>query len=176
MSVIATYARVNEGDIDQICNNAEWMDVLYDGRIANAKVMDVDKACDGIVWLLSRVPVSPAASTPGEGFTLRRSLAPLLSGVGGHREPRLEAPYGPASVLNQHQVKELSDWLRTINTEQLRMRYHPRSMADAGIYPQIWIEEGPAAFEEYLLPHFEHLRTFLSEAMTANQHVIVFFT
>ncbi len=176
MSVVATYARMSADALEALRSDPEWMDTLSSGRVPDAQVLDVDKACDGIVWLLSRVPPPPAPPVAGSGFVFRRSLAPLLSGAGGAKEPRLEAPYGPASVLNPQQVGEVSDWLGSIDAGDLRMRYDPRAMAQAGIYPQIWVDEGPAAFEEYLVPHFDRLRKFLSEATTAKECVLVFFT
>lgn len=176
MSVVATYVRVNEDTLEVLRVDAEWMDTLYGGRVSGAQILDIDKACDGLIWLLSRMPLPVAAPVAGSGFVLRRSLAPLLSGAGGTKEPHLEAPYGPASVLAPQQVIELSGWLDSINFDQLRTRYDPQAMTTAGIYPQIWIEEGVAAFDEYLLPHFDRLRKFLAAATAAKQCVVVFFT
>jgi hypothetical protein len=150
------------------------MEALYGGRVQDAQVIDVDKACDGIVWLLSRTPPPPAAAAPGVGFALNRNLAPLLSGVGGRKEQSLEAPYGPASILDSNQVREISGWLSGVDTSQLRALYNPEAMTQ--VYPQIWITEGAAAFEDYLLPRFTELRLFMATAAKTGQCVLVFFT
>lgn len=176
MSVVATYARLSEDALEALRNDAQWMDTLHGGGASGAHVLDIDKACDGIVWLLSRMPLPSAAPVAGSGFVLRRTLAPLLSGAGGAQKTNFEAPLGPASVVTVQQVKELSAWLERIDADELRKRYDPQAMSTAGVYPQIWADDGPAAFDEYLWPHFERLRTFLAEATTAKQCVLVLFT
>ncbi len=176
MSVVATYARVNESALEALRGDANWIEALYEGRVENAEIIDLDKACDGIVWLLSRMPRMSTVAVPGCGFILNRSLAPLLSGAGGRKESTLEAPYGPASVLTSQQVRELSSWFNGIEVSQLRALYDPRAMAKSGVYPQIWMEEGAAAFEDYLLPRFSDLRKFIAAAAAAEQCVVVFFT
>jgi len=175
VSVIATYARVNEGAIESLRSDSNWLDALFGGQIPDAQVIDLDKACDGIVWLLSGMPPPPTPATSGSGFALKQSLAPLLSGAGGRKERSLEAPYGPASALTTQQVKELSDWLSSIEISELRARYDPEAMAKSRVYPQIWMAEGAAAFEDYLLPRFSELRKFIATAATAEQCVLVFF-
>jgi hypothetical protein len=66
--------------------------------------------------------------------------------------------------------------LKDISLEQLRQRYDPQAMAAAGVYPQIWNDEGQAAFNDYLAPRFNELRTFFLEAAAQRQCVVVFFT
>jgi hypothetical protein len=176
MSVIASYARLDANSVDLIRSNPDWLDVLYTKAIPDAEVIDIDKACDGIVWLLSRLPAPPGANVEGAGFVLRSSLAPLLRGEGGVPEPRLNAPYGPASSLSARQVAELNSWLQSIDEVQMRSRYEPRAMHSDQVYPQIWAEEGLAGFDEYLLPRFRALQNFFSRAGQAGQQVLVFFT
>jgi hypothetical protein len=176
MSVVATYARVAEAALEALREDANWMEALYGGRVQDAQVIDLDKACDGIVWLLSRVPPPSASAASGVGFTLNRSLAPLLAGAGGRKERSLEAPYGPASILDPQQVREIRPWLSGIDISQLRALYNPEAMARSQVYPQIWMTDGAAAFESYLLPRFSQLRTFIAAAAQAGQCVLVFFT
>jgi uncharacterized protein DUF1877 len=176
MSVIATYARVSEPALEALRNNPNWMEALHGGGLQDAEVIDIDKACDGIVWLLARMPPPPAPAASMTSFALNRSLAPLLSGAGGRKERSLEAPYGPASALDSHQVREISTWLSGVDTLQLRARYNPEAMAKGQVYPEIWMAEGMAAFEDYLLPRFSELRTFIAAAAGAGQCVLVFFT
>ena len=176
MSVIATYARVNEGAIESLRNDSNWLDALFGGKVPDAQVIDLDKACDGIVWLLSRMPPPPAPAGSGSGFILKQSLASLLSGSGGRKERGLQAPYGPASALTTEQVKELSNWLSNIEISELRARYDAEAMAKSHVYPQIWMAEGLAAFEDYLRPRFSELQKFIARAATGDQSVLVFFT
>jgi hypothetical protein len=175
MSVIGTYARLGERDLERLRSDPEWMDALYRGRVASAEIVDVDKACDGLVWLLSRLPPSPSPQVEGAGFVLQRSLAPLLSGQGGREESALDAPYGPAHSLQAEQVAQLNAWLADVSLERLREEYDPRAMAKEHVYPQIWVQEGAAALEEYVLPHLERLRQFFRRAAEESQVVVVFF-
>jgi hypothetical protein len=175
MSVIATYARLDESLLGRLRANPDWLEHLQSGGVPGAQVIDIDKACDGLVWLLSRV-TSPVPPTEGAGFVLVRSLAPLLSGEGGREETNLESGYGPARALRSEQVVALSEWLATIDTDRLREAYDPKAMAKAGIYPQIWMREKEAALEKYLLPHLGRLRAFLIDAAAAEQGVLVCFT
>jgi hypothetical protein len=176
MSVIATFARLNREAIELCRTNPDWLEALYRRAIPDSEVADVDKACDGIVWLLSRLPTPPSATADGGGFVLKRSFAPLLRGEGGIRERQLDAPYGPASRLSLEQVTELSAWLQSVDPAQMRFRYDPQRMDAERVYPQIWSEEGASAFDEYLLPHFRALQAFFSRAAQARQDVLVFFT
>ena len=176
MSVIASYARLNADGVALLRSNPDWLETLYAKTIPGAEVIDIDKACDGIVWLLSRLPAPPGANIEGAGFVLQISLAPLLRGEGGVSESRLDAPYGPASSLSVQQVAELSAWLQTVDPAQMRSRYEPTAMHHDDVYPQIWADEGLAAFDEYLLPCFRALRDFISRAHQAEQQVLVFFT
>jgi hypothetical protein len=176
MSVIASYARLNAESIESCRTNPDWLEALYGRAVPDSEVADIDKACDGIVWLLSRLPAPPSTATDGTGFVLRRSFAPLLRGEGGVSECQLDAPYGPASRLSAEQVAELSVWLQSVDPAQMRSRYDPNRMDDEQVYPQIWSEEGAAAFDDYLLPHFHALQAFFSRAAQAQQQVLVFFT
>ena len=176
MSVIATYARLDSNNLENCRTDPRWMEHLYKRSFPNSEVIDIDKACDGIVWILSRLPSPQPAQVAAEGFVLCRSLAPLLRGEDATKERKLDAPYGPASSLSTQQVAELSAWLQSIDAAQMRFRYNPSAMDAEDIYPNIWTEEGAAAFEQYLLPSFEALKAFLSRAAAANQQVLVFFT
>jgi len=176
MSVIATYTRLNATGLDSCRANPNWIEALCSRSIPDAETIDIDKACDGIVWLLSRLPAPPTTNTEGVSFVLQSSLAPLLWGTGGTSEASLNASYGPASSLSVEQVREFSAWLQSIDPAQMRARYDPRTMDAESVYPQIWSEEGLAAFDDYLLPNFQTLQALFSRAANAQQHVLVFFT
>lgn len=176
MSVIATYARLGSDSIGRCRSNPQWMDELHASTLPGAEVIDIDKACDGLVWLLSRMPL-PLDGKPKDVVSIvQQSLAPLLQGEGGASEPRLEAPYGPASALSTQQVTDLSMWLQSLDEARVRSCYDPRAMAADRVYPQIWMKEGAAACDEYLLPALRELRDFFARAHKAGQQVLVFFT
>ena len=176
MSVIACYARLNAKGIELCRSNPDWLEALDSRTIPDSEITDIDKACDVIVWLLSRLPGPPGAVGEGVGFVLRRSLAPLLRGEGGVSERLLDAPYGPASRLSSEQVAELSKWLESVDPVQMRSVYDPHRMDAEKVYPQIWSREGAAAFDDYLMPHFRTLKEFFSRAAQAQQQVLVYFS
>jgi hypothetical protein len=175
MSVIAVYARLGANSLENCRSDREWLNSLYQRKIPDSEVMDIDKACDGLVWLLSKLPSPPPADVAGAGFVMRRSLAPTLRGEDGTLEQTLKAPYGPARSLSPPQVQELNAWLQSITAARLKAAYNPSAMEADDIYPNIW-EEEPEAFDQYLLPYFIALQAFLSRAVNSNQHVLVFFS
>jgi hypothetical protein len=174
VSVVGTYVRLPVTRLDELRQNPNWHTDVDRNRIPGVEGMDVGKACDGIAWLLSRLPPSPAP-VEGGGFVLRRSLAPLLSGEGGREEPLLEAGYGPAQLVTPAEVVRLHQWLSGVDDAALRSVYQPKAMAEEGIYPQIWMTQGQAALDDYLIPHFRRLREFVADAAAAGQALLVFF-
>jgi Domain of unknown function (DUF1877) len=175
MSVIAVYARMDEGSLDACRGNPTWMEALHEGAVPNAEVTDVDKAYDGIVWLLKRVPQN-TPSIAGAGFVLKRSLAQLLHGEGGREEPTIEASYGPANWLTAEQVTELGAWLQSVTPDQLRAAYDPSAMQRDEVYPFIWEDEGQEALEDSVLPYYASLQAFFFDANRSGQGVLVYFT
>ena len=175
MSVTATYIRLAESALDDLRRDPDWIATVDRRKVLGAEAINIDKACDGISWLLSRIP-SPLPPISGGGFVMRRSLAHLVSGAGGREEPELDAGYGPAKLVSPAEVTELSAWLQSIDEAELRTAYDPKAMATDDVYPQIWMTHRESAFEEYLLPHFRALRGLVIEAARSSQALIVCFT
>jgi hypothetical protein len=176
MSVIGTYARLDPPDLEGLRSNPQWLRALWEKQIASAEVIDVDQAWQAIAWLLSRVAApGPEMRAEGLGFPIVRSPAALLNGAGGTKEPRLEAPYGPATSLSAEHVATLSRWLTTVPSDSLRAAFDATAMDEADVYPPMWLED-PEALEEYVLPCFESLKDFIARAADAKQPVLVFFT
>lgn len=173
MSVIAYYAHLSAASLDHCRSNDNWLGDLYSRKIPESEVIDIDKACEGIVWILSRLPVAPSSNLAGAGFVMERSLASSLRG--GTIERRLDASLGPASSLSKDDVSELNSWLQAVTPDQMRAKYDPTEMEGDSVYPDIWMEEGEAALNEYLLPYFQKLQQFFARAADAKHVVIVFF-
>lgn len=176
MSVLAYYVRLSEQALTKLQASSDWLSMLDNNGVSGAHLMDIGKACDGIVWLLSRMPPPALPPVEGSGFVVRKSLARLMSGAGGTKQRSLEGPLGPASLLSPEQVEEFSRWIGSLDVQQLRMQYDAKAMASAEVYPQIWVEEGDAAFDDYLRPRFERLRAFFAEAVAEKQSVLMFFS
>jgi hypothetical protein len=174
MSVIGTYARLDAAALEGLRSNPQWLEALWEKRAASAEIIDVDKALDGIAWLLSRVP-SPETGVAGVGFVIARSPSVLLRGEGGTKETCLHAPLGPAKSISADQVATLGRWLKDVSVDSLRAAFDAKAMDEDDVYPQIWTED-PQALEEYLLPYFESLKGFVARAAEAKQTILVFFT
>src|SRR5436190_18331020 len=123
MSVIANYARLSPAALEELRSDPTWEELLYEQKINGAELIDIDKTCDGLVWLLSRVPPPPPYGLEGSSFVLVQSMGRRLLGEGGTEEPHLEAGYGPAASLTVDQVAELSAWLQGVSPERLRTVY-----------------------------------------------------
>jgi hypothetical protein len=176
MSVIATYTRLSSEQLSSLGSGYDWLESFEECPPEGSETIDIDKACDGIIWLLERLPGSAPASTEGDGFVLIDSLATRVRGDGGRTDLGLDAPYGPASVLSPTQTNELSRWLSEVDPSSLAAYYDPHRMDSEGVYPQIWSKEGDGALREYLLPIFISFRDFIARAASADQSVIVYFT
>jgi hypothetical protein len=176
MSVIANYARLSPAALDQLRSDQNWEALLQMRKVPDAELIDIDKACDGLVWLLSRVPPPPALAAEGSGFVMMKSLGKRLQGDGGEEEPRLEAGYGPACSLSVEQVVEFNAWLRGISVDRLRALYDPQRMSEEAVYPNVWTDEGESALNDYLLPYFRSLQQFFACAADSGQQVLVFFS
>jgi len=175
MSIIATYVRLDANGLDKCRENPHWLEALCRKEIPGVELIDIDKACDGLVWVLERMPAPAPQAVEGAGFVLQSSLASLLQG-GTVEERRLKAPYGPASRLSPQDVAALSAWLQAIDADLMRSRYNAAAMDAEEVYPEIWSEEGLAAFDDYLMPYFQNLQAFFLRAAEAQQHVLVCFT
>ena len=79
MSVVGTYVRLSVTRLDELRQNPNWHTDIDRRRIPGIEGMDVDKACDGIAWLLSRLPPS---APPRRGRRVRVTPQPRTAPVG----------------------------------------------------------------------------------------------
>jgi hypothetical protein len=84
--------------------------------------------------------------------------------------------YGPARALRPIQIEAWANALSAISIDDLRKRYDPEAMNNAGIYPGRWgraTEKGGVS--KHLLEGYECLRSFLERTKNANKGAIIYF-
>jgi hypothetical protein len=122
---------------------------------------DLDKMWHGIHFLLT--------GTAWEGT---EPLCYLL--VGGQQVG--EVGHGPARALSSAQVSAFSVALAPLTGENLRVRFNPKAMEAADIYPSGW--EDPDEDDEFggLASYFDDLKAFVTDAAAKNSGIIIYFT
>jgi Domain of unknown function (DUF1877) len=165
MGMIGNYLRVSEEELKEFLNDSSKLDerVFNESDEADPNLIDIDKAWDGIFYLLTGKTLD----------TYSEATLPLLwiSFPPNEIDPDLDMGYGPACYTTPEQTKELSAVLNTITIEEFKSRYNGKLMMELDIYPQVWENEEGL---DYLVEYFTELKTFYKTAVENNQAVIVF--
>jgi hypothetical protein len=194
MSVIANYARVTESMLQKWCKDPQMVWRFKECNPSEAAHMDVDKACTGISWLLSEtkrqeqekyavemradlegVELPEQEEISGEG-TCSDILLVGIEGRGDRTESRLDFGYGPACVLSPELVRRVAAALETCGSAELRRNFDPVRMDAQLVDPEGWQEDSRGLLERYIVPHFEALKQFYSEAACSGQLVVMFYS
>jgi uncharacterized protein DUF1877 len=125
---------------------------------------DVDKAWDGIQFLLDRLA--------------ERRCIPWIAPLPWHAavegsETGVVLHYGPVCYRGPQQVAEIAGALLGISEDGLRQVYDPERMTEEMIYPQIW--DRPDEFD-YLWSHFQSLAQFYREAASHGDGVLLWLS
>lgn len=162
MSMIAYLLRATPAELEEYMNDSTLLETqIADEELDEDKLVDIDKAWDGIIYLLT-----------GEGYaTSQHPLRNVIfSGQLVHDEQ--EMGYGPAHYNTPEQVAELSALLDKLDAAELRTRYNPADMEEKDIYPSVW--EDDEEIVTYLLDNFESVRAIYADAAQNGEAVIVF--
>lgn len=125
------------------------------------ELADLDKAWDGIHFLLSR---AVDASSP---------LATFCTS-GGTEIPGQEVGYCPARAYRASEINVLAAELEVLSDEVLSAHYDPTAMMDADVYPQIWDRSEPTDDPlAYLVEYLGVLRSALRTLATRHSGLIV---
>lgn len=156
MGMYMTFYTVTAEQLNNVINNPKLLDDLLEEV---QPILNIDKAWDGINYLL--------AATEGSN-----SIPPANTIFGGMPIKGILTDYGPPRYFKVDEVKTLATALKSISLDELRQRYDPQAMDDAGIYPDgIWVREGDVALE-YLLEFYQELVAFFEELATNDLAVI----
>jgi hypothetical protein len=181
MSVVANYVRLPNELLARWRNEPGLIDAICGNQYPEAEHLDLDRAWDGLSWLLSQQKrqaktAELSEDAPVEMPKSRTDLAwRVIEGVEAPEEPTLNFGYGSARVIDASTVVQASKHFSGLIQADLRAAFDADTMDEHEIVPHIWQREGREAVEEYLLPYFERLRAFLRRASEARQPVVVFF-
>lgn len=162
MSMIGFLLRATPAELEEYMNDSTLLEnKMADEELDEDKLVDIDKAWDGIIYLLT-----------GDGYaTSQHPLRNVIfSGQLVHDEQ--EMGYGPAHYNTPEQVAELSALLDKINADELRARYNPADMEEKDIYPSVW--EDDEDIVTYLLNNFESVRALYADAAQNGEAVVMF--
>jgi len=170
MSMIFNLLRVPNTVLnDYLADSAKLEQRIYNDDDADvdvddddASIIDLDKAWDGIFFLLTGNNIEH-----GHDHTNARILF-----SGQLIDESQDMGYGPAHYLSPEQVAEVNDQIQAIAVADLKLQYDPKRMESLEIYPLIW-DEGDGAFD-YLAAHFTSLQAFYLEAAKNGEAVITF--
>lgn len=160
MGVTAKLRRLTEAQWQALREQPESIFELLRERKA---VVDIDKAWDGILWLISeerREGGQEAMVDPSDPEAW--SLAPPnLANIGGTLV-RWASP---------RHVEAIVKALDAIDDAALRARFDPDAMSARDVYPDIWAEEDEAL--AYLSDNFARVRRLYRQAAKAGDGVLV---
>jgi len=158
MGVTCTICRVSAADF-----NANDKRTLCDRLRYNAPgAEDLDKAWDGILWLISEERREREYMLPDPDLPETQSLLPTRSfEVGGER----------IAYATPERVEKIAEALGKLDEAALRARFDGDAMQEAAVYPEIW--EGEPDALDYLVAHFETLRDTYRAAAKAGDYVLV---
>ncbi len=127
-------------------------------RYGQPGVVDLDKAWDGIAWLISE----------------ERRERPYMMPDPDAAET--QAIYGTDSLLggtlfrtSPDKVKQIAAVLEPMSRETISLNFHPDLMSKNEVYPGSWDEEDSL---EYLLEAFDRLRRVYLDAAKAGDAII----
>jgi hypothetical protein len=163
MGMIGNLYRVTKEQLDQYLKGSSVLeDDLYTDDSENPNLTDLDKAWDGIIFVLTGDNMENSIDHP--------LTKVLFSGQIINEEE--DMGYGPAHYLTPEQVADLNNQVSVITIADLKMNYDPVRMLALDVYPEIW-EEGDGAFD-YIAENFNTLKNVFSEATKNGEAIITF--
>lgn len=160
MGMYCTFRRVSMEKIEAYLNNSQLLeDDFYSNELAEVPKLDIDKAWDGIHFLLTGNPISKH----------EHPLSAVITGIHDIDENQ-DFGYGPARYIDSQAVKSLNEKIKFIDLEMLLLSFNPHKMAELNVYPEIW--EDVHAFE-YLREYFVKLQSFYQHAAWANEGIVI---
>lgn len=133
---------------------------FFSNEVTQAPSLDIDKAWDGIIFLLT-----------GSSFedAVENKMSQVILGSASIDENQ-DLGYGPARYLLPEEVKSLNEKIKAIGIEDLKLRFNPQEMKDQSVYPDIWDEQNSF---DYLEEYFVKLQSFFQHASWANEAIVI---
>jgi len=106
----------------------------------------------------------------------RQGVPPLDFLMGGGREvPFSDAGMGAVRAFGSMQVRLIGLGLQPLTEEVIRARFDAHALRRADVPPHIWDRPPTQCLDDYLLPWFLRLKTFVQRATAANLGMVVWF-
>lgn len=160
MGMIANLLRVTTTELETYLHDSSLLEErIYDeNAFEDQNLNDVDKAWDGIIFLLT-------------GQNIQNADHPLVQVLfsGQLIDEEQDLGYGPGHYLTSDQVKNISEQISKITTEDLKKKYNSKKMNELDVYP-IWDEDS----FDYLDENFKLLQQIYAEAANNDQAIITF--
>lgn len=164
MGMIGHLIRLSHEELDTYLENSSLLeDRIYNSDSQDEDSLDVDKAWEGIIFLLTGQNLANATSELAQIFF-----------SGDLIDEEQDLGMGPAHYLTAEQVSNLNKQIATLTEADLQQKYDPDKMKQLQIYPDIW-DEGDDAFD-YIYGSFVALQAFYSEAAQNGQAIITFIS
>ncbi|WP_262150102.1 YfbM family protein [Chryseobacterium foetidum] len=162
MGMIGNLLRVTNSELENYLKDSTLLEaVIYEDESENENLTDIDKAWEGIIFLLT-----------GEGIASSEHRLTRVLFSGQLIDEDQDLGYGPAHFLKPDEVLELHYEISKITIEDLKQRFNPEKMSEEGIYPEIW-EEGEDAFD-YLAEEFVAVQKTFAKAAQNSEAIITF--
>ena len=105
---------------------------------------------------------------------------PLLEALEGRgteaqREPKINFGLGAARLFKPAEVTRAASALSGVNVKELRKSFDRSVMAKFDVGGIGWLEENDDAFEKFLVPQFDKIRSFYVEAAKLGHYVLVIY-
>jgi hypothetical protein len=163
MGMIGNLLRVTKNELDNYLNDSSLLEKnIYREDTENLKLVDIEKAWDGIIFLLTGNGISVSFDEPLAKVLFSGQLIDENQNLG----------YGPAHYLTPEQVVDLNAQVAKITIADLKQKFDPQRMMEEDIYPEIW-DEGEEAFD-YLSVYFLSLQKVYSDAAKNGEAIVTF--
>jgi len=163
MSMIGNFLRVTPTELEEYLKDSSLLENrIYEveSEEGDPKLVNIDKAWDGIIFLLT-----------GQNFENSDHPLTKVFFSGQTVDDEQDLGYGPGQYLTQEQVKELNIHIAKISTEELRSKYDSKKMMDMEVYPTVW--DGNNMID-YLTDYFLVVKEIYSEATKNGEAIITF--
>jgi hypothetical protein len=161
MGMILNFHRVSSDDLSAFLDDSSLLDdyiaAVYDdeSEYPNPALLDIDKAWDGISFVLRQIdPTEALAQT-------------ILSGTLVDEEQDFGC--GPAHYLTSDEVAHFNGILSKISKADIVAHFNATKMMDDDIYPKIWEDEDAL---DYICDNFEAMQIFYAQAADSKQAII----
>jgi hypothetical protein len=159
MSMIGCFLRLSDADLDAVVADPTRLKPFLEFDPNNKDTFDVDKAWQGIHFLLTD------SAWEGEG--------PLAFILHGGREIDEDLGYGPPHGFSSTEVKEIAAALEPIQADALFAKADQEQFTAEDIYPSIWDEPKEECIG-YVTSFFNDLKKFVQETAASNRALIAY--